>query len=100
MMKRCVLGFLAASWLTGCAGSAVPIAQTANGGVLGLDGDRDAAMGDARRQMSEACNGAYTIVAGRNVFAGVFRGRSISEYQIRYVCGEHPDKQIAPTPAP
>jgi hypothetical protein len=55
-------------------------------------------MGDARRQMSEYCGGAYTLVGERNAVAGTFRGRTISEYQIRYLCGTHPDQQITPTP--
>jgi hypothetical protein len=54
---------------------------------MGLDGEREQAMADARRQMSEACGGAYTIVAERTIVAGVFRGRTISEVQIRFTCG-------------
>jgi hypothetical protein len=96
-----LLGLLAAAAaLAGCGGTAVLIAQTAHGGVLGLDGDREQAMADARRQMSELCGGAYTITGERNVFAGVFRGRNIVEYQIRYTCGEHPEKQITPSAPP
>jgi hypothetical protein len=86
--------------LEGCSGSAVLIARNATGGVLGLDGDREAALGDARRQMSELCGGAYTLVGERNVVAGTFRGRTIAEYQIRYRCGTHPEQQITPTPEP
>jgi len=89
-MKRLlpgVLGVLAAAVLPACGGSAVLIARTAHGGIIGLDGDREQAMGDARRQMSEACGGAYTIVAERNVFAGMYHGRPLSEHQVRYVCG-------------
>jgi hypothetical protein len=84
--------------LPGCGGSAVLIARTKNGGVLGLDGHREQAMADARRQMSEYCGGAYTIVGERNAVAGTFRGRVISEYQIRYLCGSHPEHAITPTP--
>ena len=53
-----VLGPLLATAIAGCGGSAVPLAQTPEGGVMGLDGDHDEAMADARRQMSEACGGA------------------------------------------
>ncbi len=81
-----VLGVLAAAGLTACGGSAVLIARTAGGGVIGLDGDREQALADARRQMSEACGGPYTIVAERNAFGGTYHGRTLSEHQIRYVC--------------
>jgi hypothetical protein len=84
--------------LEGCGGSAVLISRNAGSGVLGLDGDREQAMADARRQMSEYCGGAYTITGERNVVAGTYRGRTISEYQIRYLCGSHPERQITPTP--
>jgi hypothetical protein len=57
-------------------------------------------MADARRQMSESCAGAYTIVGERDAVAGTFRGRAISEHQVRYVCGAHPDQQMAPTAEP
>ncbi len=99
-MKRVArwFGAMAVLGLSGCGGSAVLIGRTAAGGVLGLDGDREQAMADARRQMSEYCGGAYTIVGERNAVAGTFRGRTISEYQIRYLCGVHPEQQIAPTP--
>jgi hypothetical protein len=92
------LALLLALFLPACGGTAVLVARTKTGGVLGLDGDREAAMGDARRQMSEYCGGAYTIVGERNAVAGTFRGRTIAEYQIRYVCGSHPEQQISPTP--
>ena len=87
-----ILGLIAAVGLCGCAGSAVLIGRTANGGILGLDGDHEEAMADARRQMSESCGGAYTIVGERNAVAGTLRGRTIAEYQIRYVCGAAPER--------
>jgi len=87
-------GLLAGVGASGCAGSAVLIGRTPAGGVLALDGDREVAMSDARRQMSEACEGAYTIVAERNAFAGTFRGRSITEHQIRFICGVHTGRQL------
>src|SRR5262245_11950651 len=93
-----LLGVTAALGLSGCGGTAVLIGRTAHGGVLGLEGDREQAMADARRQMSEHCGGAYTIVGERNAIAGAYRGRTISEYQIRYLCGTHPDRQITPRP--
>jgi hypothetical protein len=96
-MKRLVpglLGVLAAAALPACGGSAVLIARTAHGGIVGLDGDRDQAMADARRQMSEACGGAYTIVAERNAFAGTYHGRPLTEHQIRYACG--PSSRMPP----
>lgn len=73
--------------LLGCAGSAVLIARTSNGGVMSLDGEHAPAMADARRQMSEACGGAYTIVGEHEVFAGVVRGSSFTERRVRFVCG-------------
>jgi hypothetical protein len=78
--------------LAACGGSAVPIARTPGGGVMSLDGDHDEAMADARRQMSEACGGAYTIVGEREVFAALMHGRVITEIQMKYACG-------APLPA-
>ncbi len=88
----------AALGLSGWGGTAVLMGRTAHGGLLGLDGDREQAMADARRQMSELCRGAYTIVGERVASAGTYRGREISEYQIRYLCGNHPERQITPTP--
>jgi hypothetical protein len=88
-----VLGVLAALGLTGCAGSAVLIGRTASGGVIGLDGDREQAMADARRVMSDTCEGAYTITGARTVSGGVFRGRTISEWQLRFTCGANPDAE-------
>jgi uncharacterized NAD-dependent epimerase/dehydratase family protein len=93
-----VLGVVSVLGLSGCSGSAVLIASAPDGGLLALDGDHEQAMSDARRQMSDSCNGAYTVVSGRNVVAGVYRGRAINEYQIRYVCGAHPDRQFTPSP--
>jgi hypothetical protein len=90
-MKRpvsSVIAVLLALALPGCGGSAVIIARSAHGGMLGLEGDRTQAMADARRLMSEACSGAYTIVAERNVVAGTYHGRIVSEVQLRYRCGE------------
>ncbi len=81
---------IAAAGLTGCGGSAALVARTAGGGVIALDGDHEQAMADARRQMSESCDGAYTIVASRHVIAGVLRGRTIAEDQVRYACGAPP----------
>jgi hypothetical protein len=82
---------------TGCAGSAALIARTRDGGVMGLDGERSDAMADARRQMGETCGGAYTITGERIAVAGTYRGRTISETQIRFACGAQPD-QPAGTP--
>jgi hypothetical protein len=76
----------------GCAGSAALITRTPDGGVMGLDGERSDAMADARRQMSETCGGAYTITAERVAVAGTFRGRTISEHQVRFACGALPDR--------
>ncbi len=95
---RAAIGASAAVALTGCWGSAVVIHHNDAGGVVGLEGDREASMADARRQMSEQCNGAYTIVGARNVAAGTYRGRMVSEYQLRYLCGVHPDRAVTPTP--
>jgi len=94
-MKRRVAGVLGvalAVGLCGCGGSAVIIGRTAGGGILGLDGDHEQAMADARRLMSESCNGAYTIVGERRAIAGVLRGRTILEDQVRFACGAAPDR--------
>ncbi len=98
MMRRSfgLLGVLMALGLSGCAGSAVLIGRTANGGVVGLDGDREAAMADARRVMSDTCEGAYHITSARNAVGGTLRGRAITEYQVRFVCGANPDRPAAP----
>jgi hypothetical protein len=84
---------------SGC-GSAVLIAHSEDGGVFGLEGDRTEAMADARRQMSESCGGAYTIIGVRRVSAGAYRGRALSEVQLRYLCGMHPEQQMEPTAEP
>ena len=101
-MKRrvlCVLGVVAGVGLPACGGSAVLIGRTPNGGILGLDGDHEQAMADARRQMSEYCDGAYTIVGERNAVAGTYRGRTITEVQVRYVCGAPSDRpESSPRP--
>jgi hypothetical protein len=76
----------------GCAGSAALIARNRDGGIMGLDGERSDAMADARRQMSETCGGAYTITGERIAVAGTYRGRTISEHQIRFACGAQPDR--------
>lgn len=89
---RRVFGVIAALALVGCGGTAVLITRSPEGGVLGLDGDHDEAMADARRQMSDACGGAYTILGERNTLAAVYRGRTIMEYQIRYACGAQPER--------
>jgi hypothetical protein len=91
-----LLGVLAAVALTGCGGSAVLVTHTARGGIIGLDGDRDQALADARRLMSEACGGAYTIVAERDAVAGTYHGRALSEHQVRYVCGPRSGLPAAP----
>jgi hypothetical protein len=93
-----VLAALTALSSGGCGGTAVLIIRAANGGVLSLDGDHDEAMADARRQMSESCGGAYTILGERNTVAAIYRERTIMEYQIRYVCGAQPDRPGAPAP--
>jgi hypothetical protein len=87
-----LLGVVSALGLTGCAGSAVLIGRTPNGGVIGLDGDREQAMADARRVMSDTCDGAYTISGARTVSGGTLRGRVITEWQVRFVCGANPDR--------
>jgi hypothetical protein len=95
-MKRAAAWLGVTAVLNGCGGSAVIIGRTETGGVVGLDGDREQSMADARRQMSEACGGAYTIVAERTVVSGVYRGRTISELQLRYLCGAQPDQAAPP----
>ena len=93
-MRMSLPGVLAlTAAIAGCGGSAVPLAQTPEGGVMGLDGDHDEAMADARRQMSEACGGAYTIVGEREVFAALMHGRVITEIQMRYACGTAPPRR-------
>jgi hypothetical protein len=102
-MSRRVLalfGLCATAALAGCGGNAVLVGRTANGGVFGLDGEHAEAMADARRQMSEACGGAYTIVGERNALTGVFRGRALMEYQVEFVCGDVPAPPSSATPVP
>jgi hypothetical protein len=98
LSARAILPVAVLLALPACGGSAVLVTSTATGGVLGLDGDRAQAMADARRQMSESCGGAYTIVDERLVVEGTFRGRTLAEHQIRYVCGSHPEQQITLNP--
>jgi hypothetical protein len=87
-MRTCLPGIgLLAMALAGCGGSAVPLARSPGGGVMGLDGDHDEAMADARRQMSAACGGAYTIVGEREVFEALMHDRVITEIQMKYTCG-------------
>jgi len=83
---------LSALALSGCGGSAVLIRHTARGGTIGLEGDREQAMAEARRQMSEACGGAYTLAAERYVAAGTYHGRALTELQLQYRCGTEPDR--------
>jgi hypothetical protein len=80
-------GLLLALALAGCGGSAVPLARTPTGGIMGLEGDHDEAMADARRQMSEACGGAYVVAGEREVFEALMHGRVITEIQMTYMCG-------------
>lgn len=89
----CSLLSLAAIGLAGCGGSAVLIAQSRSRGLMGLEGDRVQAMADARRQMSEHCGGAYTIVREGTAVTGVHHGEELTEYLVEYACG-------AGTPAP
>src|SRR5262245_28842288 len=86
---------LGALTLAGCGGSAVLVAQSRSGGLMGLEGDRVQAMADARRQMSEQCGGAYTIVQQGSAVTGVHRGEQLTEYLVEYACGTD-----APAPAP
>lgn len=92
----CSILALAALSLAGCSGSAVLVARTRVGGLIGLEGDRVQAMADARRQMSEHCAGAYTIVQQGTAVTGVHRGEQLTEYLVEYACGEEPS---APAPA-
>jgi hypothetical protein len=89
---------LAAPALVGCGGSAVLVARSASGGVLAIDGEHVQAMADARRQMSEHCEGAYSIVRQRLVVTGVFRGEELSEFLVQYACGAAPDEPVSPAP--
>ncbi|APR78819.1 Hypothetical protein A7982_04166 [Minicystis rosea] len=82
--------------LAGCGGSAVLVSRTENGGVLAIDGEHVEAMADARRQMSEHCGGAYSIVEQRRAVTGVYHDREITEYLVQYVCGEQLDKPALP----
>ena len=95
-MKRwvAVLGGLVAALVSGCGGSAVILVATPKGGVVSLDGTRVEALGHARRLMSESCGGAYRILSERRVFAGVLRGRPMTESQIQYACGPSPERPI------
>lgn len=102
MARRSLASLLsiAAFAFAGCGGSAVPVTRTAQGGVLGLDGEHSEAMADARRQMSEHCGGAYTIVGEHYAVTGAYRGRIFSEDQVEYVCGAQPDRPAAPARSP
>ena len=81
---------LSAILLAGCGGSAVLIARTPSGGVLSLVGDHAEAMGDARRQMSEACGGAYTIVGEHEALSDGARDRAFLDHQVEFRCGAEP----------
>lgn len=89
---------LAALSLTACGGTAVLVARTPNGGVLGLDGDHAEAMADARRQMSEHCAGAYRILGEQEAVTGELKGRTFTEYQVEFACGVEPDRPATPAP--
>jgi hypothetical protein len=82
----------AASALGGCIGTAVSVAQSPGGGVIELDGDRAAAMADARRLMSERCGGAYTILGAEDEVVLLHRGEQIQEFRVRYACGAQPER--------
>jgi hypothetical protein len=95
MSRRCLRALgsivaLAAITATGCGGTAVLIAQTPSGGVIGLEGDHSEAMADARRQMSEHCRGAYRIVGDKQARSGDSPGRTFTEHQVEFACGAEP----------
>lgn len=91
-LKRPVLLLaLSAIPLAGCAGSAVIVQRTDHGGLLALEGERAPAMADARRQMSEACAGAYTILGERRAITGMHHGEEIVEELVAYTCGAGAD---------
>lgn len=98
MNGRALASLLALSAITlaGCGGSAVIIARTPNGGVLSLEGDHADAMADARRQMSEACGGAYTIVGEHEAVSSALRGRTFTELEVEFRCGDEPAKPAPP----
>ena len=86
--------------LAGCGGSAVFVAQSRAGGLMGLEGERVQAMADARRQMSEQCAGAYTIVQEGSAVTGRHRGEPLTEYLVEYACGASPDGGGPHAPGP
>jgi hypothetical protein len=86
------LVLFAAPALGGCIGSAVLVAQSPQGGVIELDGDTRAAMGNARRLMSEHCGGAYTILGERDEVVLVYHGEELTEFRVRYACGTPSEK--------
>ena len=87
---------LSALVLAGCGGSAALVARSPDGGVLAIDGDHVQAMADARRQMSEHCGGAYSIVEQRRAVTGTYQDREITEHLVQYVCGAQLDEPASP----
>lgn len=100
-MRALVLIVLVAG--AGCAGRLVGDPGFANerkatagqGGVIGISGNREKALAQARPWMAERCGGAYRIVSEEQVQTGTnprawAGGSHPTETQITYTCGAAP----------
>ena len=96
---------LIATLAAGCGGARV-VSHTPGGGVIALEGDRNAAMEQAGQMMADQCGGAYQIVeegedlAVANESAAEESGDQATddnEWRLRYTCEAEP--AAAPAPA-
>jgi hypothetical protein len=106
MNRRVLVSFLPVIAVlgSGCTlGHASMVRRDLSGGVLALHGHRSEAMDDARKQMAEHCQGAYTVVseeyvpvgqqtteeayAGRRRYSSATTTTDVTEYRMTYQCG-------------
>ncbi len=72
----------------GACGKARLVQQTRIGGELALDGNRKKALASARKHMNKHCDGSYTILEEGNVVASTDETKDVTEWRIKYVCGD------------
>ena len=115
MLRKTILGIALVAF-AGC-GTARLISRDQYGGVIALDGDRNKAMEDGNRLMTDNCRGPYTVVSegeevigtdtahrddtyvtkdGRVVNKGGESTRQATEWRVKYQCGGPPPGGMPP----
>jgi hypothetical protein len=112
-MKRRVIGqaVCALALLAAGCGTARYVQRTQVGGTLALEGERQEAMKEAQKLMTEHCRGPYTIISegetvigtetahqdetivtkkGKVVNKGAEVTRQATEWRVNYQCGDVP----------